>query len=670
MGDLNKTRYTHRDYESIKSDLINAIPSLTQEWSGREDTDPGIVLIKLMSMLGDNLSYNVDKNVLELFLETVTQRKNCSKILSLLGYKMHWYRSGTLGMQIRLTDEYDSQGNPNHVVLYPFRTTFKTSLGDIVYTLVSEERGAGDIDILSATHNTIVSLVEGRVISVTFDRSSLVNNRYYFPENNIDESHIWLTFGSNHTFNLVDNLYLVTDDSRGSFEFNVDEYDRPYIELVKYWEDIVGNSASTAKFTLNYFLSSGSKGNVSRNQLVRVQEVGGSSSSNASSVLVMTHPGNSDTLEDFSESNQYTSIGYDPQTVETAKKDSANYVFTHNTLVTASDFEKAARRVKGITSSKVLDNEIIRYENEHQTDRLNEVVSEIASRGYDDFGTVDEVNGNGEVSKVLKPYQAIIYTLYKGAESSTIAASGPIEVSNEYVLREGKYRFSSYDDFNLEPPSESSPFFGLGYFPYKPISFILTQISDLINNAQKMSVQCEFGTSKIFPFKVSGTVHLNEPISPQDTLIVIDNINTSLEEYYYPGNNLGYGDLPRFMDIVEVIQGSDINIKYFDADSSLIEWSKVCIRDDKGQLYGFDTTSFAKYTGLHPNFSIAKQFLKFRIKNTSSETILLEDLSSYREDDDVKVQGRSYLTVQLNSLDELKAFCSDLRKHTSLSYVR
>ncbi len=115
--DLNKTRYTHRDYESIKEDLINAIPSLTQEWTDRSDSDPGIVLIKLMSMFGDTLSYNVDKIALELYIQTVTQRKNCSKILELLGYKMHWYRSARVVAHVRLKAGTDGLGNPIHILL-------------------------------------------------------------------------------------------------------------------------------------------------------------------------------------------------------------------------------------------------------------------------------------------------------------------------------------------------------------------------------------------------------------------------------------------------------------------------------------------------------------------------------------------------------------------------
>lgn len=675
MGDLNKTRYTHRDYESIKEDLISAIPSLTQEWTGREESDPGIVLIKLISMLGDNLSYNIDKNVLEMFLETVTQRKNCSKILSLLGYKMHWYRSASVGMQIRLNEEYDLQGNPNHVILSPFKTTFKTSSNDLVYTLVSNDPGSGDIDILSSTYSNLIHLVEGRVVQVTFNKNSLVNNRYYFAESNVDESHLWLTFGSSHVFNLVSSLYLVTDDSQGSFEFNVDEHDRPYIELVKYWEDIVGNAASTAKFTLYYVLSSGSRGNVARNQLSQVQNISGSYTtgfvtdystglthrSTTSGLLVMTHPGSTGSLEDAQEANMYTSAGYDPQSVEDAKKDSANYLFTYDTLVSASDFEKAARRVAGITGSKILDNVIIDYEG---MDPL-----EVSSRCSDNFGIEEDEDGN----PLLKAYQAVLYLLYLGADSET--KDGGVFSSNQYNQVDGKYIFYSYSQFDDEPPTEDSEFYGLGYFPYKPMTFITTQVRDLIDESQVLNVQIDFGTSKIFPFKVKGVVHLNEPVSPQDTLLVLTNIDDALDKYYYPGDRHGYGDQPTFMDLVEVIQGSDINVKYFDATENIVEWSKVC------DLSKFDCTSFAKYNGLHDRFTIDKKFLKFRIKNSDTGPVALRNLTIERNPEIdqtlpdessewVKVLGRSFATISVDNTKELEALCRDLRLSQSLSYVR
>ena len=89
----NLLTYSSKDYKSIYEDLMDSISALTNTWTSREEGDPGVVLIKLMSALGDMLSYNLDKQALEYYGPTVTQRKNAAKLFELIGYKMHWYRA-------------------------------------------------------------------------------------------------------------------------------------------------------------------------------------------------------------------------------------------------------------------------------------------------------------------------------------------------------------------------------------------------------------------------------------------------------------------------------------------------------------------------------------------------------------------------------------------------
>ena len=72
-------QYTSKDYDSIYKDLTDSISGISDTWTSREDSDPGIVLDKLMSALGDMLSYNMDKQSLEYYGPTVKQRKNATK---------------------------------------------------------------------------------------------------------------------------------------------------------------------------------------------------------------------------------------------------------------------------------------------------------------------------------------------------------------------------------------------------------------------------------------------------------------------------------------------------------------------------------------------------------------------------------------------------------------
>ena len=88
--------YTSKDYTNILNDLIESIPGITQKWNSTDVSDPGMILVKLMAIVGDMLFYNQDMQSLEIYPNSVTQRKNASTIYKLIGYKMKWYRSAIL----------------------------------------------------------------------------------------------------------------------------------------------------------------------------------------------------------------------------------------------------------------------------------------------------------------------------------------------------------------------------------------------------------------------------------------------------------------------------------------------------------------------------------------------------------------------------------------------
>ena len=75
--------YTSRDFKSIYEDLLSSISLLTNSWEANNDNDPGVVLLKAISMVGDMLSYNQDKQALE---ELKQQMSNINLILeSIIG---------------------------------------------------------------------------------------------------------------------------------------------------------------------------------------------------------------------------------------------------------------------------------------------------------------------------------------------------------------------------------------------------------------------------------------------------------------------------------------------------------------------------------------------------------------------------------------------------------
>ena len=95
--------YTNKDFQSIYNELLELIPKLTNKWdpSLSNESDPLVVLLKLNALLADKNNYNIDKNILELFPVSVTQRGNAQKIYESLGYSMAWYRSAITEVAFR-----------------------------------------------------------------------------------------------------------------------------------------------------------------------------------------------------------------------------------------------------------------------------------------------------------------------------------------------------------------------------------------------------------------------------------------------------------------------------------------------------------------------------------------------------------------------------------------
>ena len=73
--DLSNMSYTNKDFGSIFPELLELAKKLSYKWNPIEsdESDPGVVLLKLAALMTDKDNYNIDKNILELFPMSVTQ---------------------------------------------------------------------------------------------------------------------------------------------------------------------------------------------------------------------------------------------------------------------------------------------------------------------------------------------------------------------------------------------------------------------------------------------------------------------------------------------------------------------------------------------------------------------------------------------------------------------
>lgn len=721
-------KYTSKDYNSIKTDLINAIPGITDLWTNTEDGDPGIVLVKLMSALGDMLSYNMDKQALEYYSSTVTQRKNASRLFSLIGYKMHWYQTATnrisvtntivppykyqavmdyraylvlfnipnrteeqeeeMGRLLRsyldLTDEYV-------VPLYP-RTDYpeyydpmspgflyEKMLGDVdsplvidyeawvtqntlnIYTYIcSPDRtltvrngnrtdvsyiikpttasnadssnnylGSTDGILPGQTHD--FDVLQGTLNSVKFGPIRLRNNRYYFSESAVDENNIWLSWkGTNNnqyinseTFiDKTDNLLTVTDGNI-YFEFGVDEFDIPYIELPSYWTDSLGDSV---EFTLYYIRTSGVYGNVTKDFLNTIEGIHKSN-------YTITHPANTVPYID-TQGRIVATPGQHPQTARQAYLDSINYVTTFNTLVTIYDFERFVRRQPGFANAYAVDKQRAKdlntalvkncesmslaqlqayYQQAHVPDdkpatdtdpaQLREFYLKRKNVRYNEYNYEEDYKAYGLNLHIIFGNFDLAMEYNNGVPVpgsiiATMEAFGAGERQRFWLYKlksiyEVEYKKDNEGHYIIDEDGNRIPI----HTDYDSVFDVTGDgraahyLDEKFRDTKIVNVMPEYAAVRVFPWRCCGTIHLKYPVTQPVSEKILETVMEHLASAFHPAN-IEFGQKIKYMDVIDVVTSAHEAIAYFDAGLNSRQLIDV---DRSADITYFNNTSMMYY---------------------------------------------------------------------------
>ena len=85
--------FASRDYENIRRDLLNRASLIAPEWTDRDPSDFGVLLVDLWAYMGDVLHYYIDRAAGEAFITTATQRESMLALASLFDYKPYSRRA-------------------------------------------------------------------------------------------------------------------------------------------------------------------------------------------------------------------------------------------------------------------------------------------------------------------------------------------------------------------------------------------------------------------------------------------------------------------------------------------------------------------------------------------------------------------------------------------------
>ena len=113
--------YTNKDYESFRSAMLDELQKKIPEYTDLRESDAGVVLIELLAMGLDVLSFYQDIYANETYITTAEQKENIMKWCSMLGYTPRFASSS------RFEQIFELIGVQNTDTIIPKGTIVKTS---------------------------------------------------------------------------------------------------------------------------------------------------------------------------------------------------------------------------------------------------------------------------------------------------------------------------------------------------------------------------------------------------------------------------------------------------------------------------------------------------------------------------------------------------------------
>ena len=341
---IANTSYINKDFAAIYPEVVEVVQALTNLWDPEtsNESDPGVVLLKLLSFVADKNDYNIDKNVLECFMPSATQESSMRKLCDMLGYFMNYYNAPTTNVTVTYQNVFP---NNTIITLEPLKTTFTSNDEDSNVSFILTER----ITLQKQGEVAVKPVIQGRVRELLVNTSGDVetinqtdytkiqlsnlddNNRIYFPEINVAQNGIFISddtsgFEYSDVWHRVDNLNYQKADEK-CFKFGFDSTKGlPYLEFPRDIANLIGSG-----LRIQYVVTEGLNGNVKANVINKLD----------SSTVNWELFGDDAETYLFVRNYSATTNGADPESIDGAYNGFKKTVGTFNTLVTCRDYANA-----------------------------------------------------------------------------------------------------------------------------------------------------------------------------------------------------------------------------------------------------------------------------------------------------------------------------------------
>ena len=529
---ISNKSYVNKDFATIYPELLDYVKDLTNKWNPQtsNESDPGIVLLKLLGFMGDKLNYNIDKNVLEDFVLSCTQESSMRKNLYPLGYNMKYYQSATTDVQFTYVgDKLDSQANNKSFTLPPLKTIITSDDNSVQFVLVDEATIEGK------NIPTYAKAIQGRVDTLVVGDSDVIqlenidsNNRIYFPISMVAENGVFIhrVGFENEIWDRVDNLNTLTPHLE-VFMFGFDSArGLPYIEFPEDIVDIIGNGLH-----IDYIITDGLDGNISAKTLTKI--------ASPDSVEIKNSGGEEITFNSEDEEslllikNLNASIdGANPETIDDAYNNFKKTIGTFDTLVTCRDYANYIYNIYDNT------NKVYVVSNAQVSDRRDDITYSTGVVSYDVYGQ-KKVNVTNTINEDITAYDLFLYPLNP-------VSSYTIDGYNDSFKPLGYNNVSSKLKYNqtiayVEDRLENSKCASHNYFDFKTHGFDVYAFKNML--------------------KLDAKIATTHKVTNYERKDIIENVISALIKTFN-ARQVDYGNEIPYNKILETIEGADTRISY------------------------------------------------------------------------------------------------------------
>ena len=458
---ISNKSYTNKDFPVVYVEILNLIKTITDKWdpATSNESDPGIVLLKLLAFIADKLNYNIDKNLLERFLLSCTQATSMRELCEMMGYEMDYYVSAETKVTFSFSGQEDENGEQKlqgtDYFVIPQFTSVTSANSDVHYITKTDVR----IDS-SVNYTGTVVAIEGDLNTLTANDSEVIrlenlddSLRIYFPVPNVAQNGVfirtlesgyvgtakkyWTRVKNLNSESLGQNIYKFGFDSRKG---------RPYIEFPSDIASIIKSGLS-----IQYITTSGKEGNVKAKYLTVLESpTSFAINGNEENTISFTdEEGNTGlAISNFSASVN----GADPETIDEAYNGFKKTVGTFSTLVTCRDYANAIYNMLDEDDFPLVSNVTA-------SDRRTDINFACKVLSFNEYGTFTITNPISIVidgsAYTIKPYDLCLYPLNpiysysdNGAEQF-VKSFQPLGNTNEIETRLEEGKSISHDYLNV-----------------------------------------------------------------------------------------------------------------------------------------------------------------------------------------------------------------------------